>query len=264
MKPRSFQARKIIYHTERHNSRLTIELGLTGRLLYSVLRCITGYNKDVVAPDTPEAVKVMEICTKVASQVADAIVEMSTWKSQRVQGVDGKHTPDLNFAEKFEQVCSQEELERNCDYAGLNHQDTVFSTGDLAPRNIIIDENDDFVGFRDLSFSGFARRNWVQLKLLTPAACEEAGIVVRDSAYCELDPSILLTWPNLLSDELAARGFEKIDPHRIPWLRRRAPSQHKFSWRELDEQVKQEGKSSWKELVPESEWRLGQSQFQST
>jgi len=42
-----------------------------------------GY-KDV-APNTLEAVKVIEICTKVASQVAaDFVVEMPIWKSQRI------------------------------------------------------------------------------------------------------------------------------------------------------------------------------------
>jgi len=135
MKPASFQAPEIIYHTERDGNRLTIEVQPAGRQLYSVLSHIIGY-KDV-APDTPEAAKVIETCTKVTSQVVDAVEEMSTWKSQQVRGVDGKYTPDLNFAESLlGQVWSQQELETNCDYAGLDHRDTVFSPGSLIPYDL--------------------------------------------------------------------------------------------------------------------------------
>lgn len=125
-------------------------------------------------------------------------MEMSEWKSQGVHGVDGNYIPDLNLTEGF-QIWSEEEIKKNCEYAGLDYQDTVFSPGDLRLSNILVDENNNFVGFRRFNNAGFAPQNWVQATLLTPAAREEAGIHVRD-APCSRDPSVLLMWPNILSD----------------------------------------------------------------
>lgn len=82
----------------------------------------------------------MEICTKVAFQVADAMVEMSTWTSQGIHGVDGKYTLHLNFADGFQQIWSEEELKKNCEYAGLDHQNTVFSLGILKANTIVLDK----------------------------------------------------------------------------------------------------------------------------
>lgn len=71
-KPKSFQCPKIIYHTKRGHSELTIMTDPPGQDLNHVLKRIIGYTHDGhkwllndPAPDTPEAMKAMEICTKV-------------------------------------------------------------------------------------------------------------------------------------------------------------------------------------------------------
>ncbi|KAK4154532.1 hypothetical protein C8A00DRAFT_32657 [Chaetomidium leptoderma] len=208
----------------------------------------------------------MQLCDRVSEQVVDAVMEMSKWTVNQVMGVDGRLPPDPNFTEGHtrEPSWSRDQLVQNCNHAGLDHQKTAFGPGDLSPWNIVLDDNDNFVGFTALDEASFAPRNWVQLGLMDPAAKEEADVAVygacmlRGADKASFVPqngpnSILLVWQNPLSDKLAANGFAKLEPHRFPWLRRRGPTLMGTSWQELDDRVKREGKSSWQDLLSESE-----------
>ncbi len=65
--------------------------------------------------------------------------------------------------------------------------------------------------------------------------------------------SVFLAWRNCLARQLSLVPAKRIDPHRIPWCRNRSPNLMNLSWREIDAKMRQEGKSSWKEMVSGSE-----------
>ncbi|GAB1311462.1 hypothetical protein MFIFM68171_01672 [Madurella fahalii] len=213
-----------------------------------------------------QGAKARRICEKVAGQVAKAILEMATWTGNKVCGVDRKLPFNANFVEQCYlngRRFTENDIVRNMEYAGFDHRNTVFNPGVICARNIVLDDDNGFIGFALLDDACFAPREWVMLPLIDPISTEEADITLEircdlRSAERRFIPkdgldSILLVWQKALSDALIANGYAPVDPHRLPWLRNRAPSMMKYKWWEIDRKMKQKGKSSWKELVPESE-----------
>jgi len=260
--PTTFQVPKIIYWTERCGFACQIISQLPGRSLEAVLTDTLGYDDEGflydAEPTSPQAMNARQICT-VSRQAADAIMEMSTWEAPPrllgVSGVDGNFPPDINLYEGVAPFQTRDELFENLDHAGLDWKNPIFSPGDISPENIILDKDNNFVGFNRLAMASFAPRGWISVAMIDPTAQEEADIKIwLRAGLCGKyyiprggPNSILLAWSNLLWERLAVYdGFVKVDPHRLPWLRRRSPEMQHMKWRDIDMMMREKVKSSWK------------------
>lgn len=268
-KPTTFQTSSVLFHSSLRGYKCLILTQIGTRTLEMVLGDLLGRDALRRFPQSAphgQAMKAKRVCDKVAGQLVNAILEMSTWTENQVCGVDGGLPPDGNLAEQcFLQgrPWSRDHIVRNLEYAGLDHCNTVFTPGIIEARNIVVDHDNNFLGFVCLDAACFAPRNWVMVTLIGPAAEQESDV----SAFygCDLEPSestyipkdgpdsILLLWGNALSSALVANGYEPLNPRRLPWLRNRSPSMMKYTWWEIEGEMKRRGKSSWKELVPKSE-----------
>ncbi|KAH6840610.1 hypothetical protein B0I37DRAFT_437937 [Chaetomium sp. MPI-CAGE-AT-0009] len=233
----TFQVPRVIYHTERAGWECTIIDQVQGHSLQEVIAGVVGGGSGACpwVQDSTHPVHVAEvtrICTRVADQVVDAVVEMSKWTGRKVCGLGGKLSPDIHFAKAGQftdmgspKALATDEVAQVCKDAGMDPSDTVLGPGNLSPLNIILDEGGNFVGFKSLSWAGYAPRNWVQLGTIDPndrlaarinvyANCDIGGLTVPEKG----SNSVRLLWQNILSEKLASKGFPKLDAHRLPWL----------------------------------------------
>lgn len=268
--PTTFQVPKVIYTTERCGFNCHVVTQLPGRSLESVLTDVLGLDDRgfirEAAPTSPEAAEVRRICAHVSPQVADAVMEMSTWRAHKcafaTTSVDGCPPSDHNLYENIRPIPIKGELLENLQLAGLDWKNTICSLGDVSPENIILDEKNNFVGSNKLYQTNFVPRGWISVTMIDPMASKEANIAVYSMASLrgpvvprDGPDSVFLIWPNLLWEQLAVHdGFVKVDPHRLPWLRKRRLDMERANlrWRELDEMMKEQGKTSWEELVIET------------
>ena len=111
-----FQIPKVIYYTRRYGWGCEIISQPPGNLLQSVLYGIIKTDDQEylyeLLPNTAPLKEAEQICARVAVQVADAIVEMSTWQRPPrvtgVSGIDGGIIPDPNLWENHIPLTQQE------------------------------------------------------------------------------------------------------------------------------------------------------------
>ncbi|KAK3296696.1 uncharacterized protein B0H64DRAFT_390098 [Chaetomium fimeti] len=232
VRPTKFHVPPVIYHTSRHGWECTIIGQVQGRALEFAIMDVAGGGVGWIEDSTSpvHVAEVTRICTRVADQVVDAVVEMSQCTESKVCGLDRKASPDPHFANigtAGDEVLSLEEVARNCKDAGMDPCDTVLGPGNLSAENIMLDKDGNFVGFSGLLWAGYAPRSWVQLGMIDPSDSSAADL----RAYtCALPgprgvkpgpgDSILLLWQKILSEKLASKGFPKLDAYRLRWLRR--------------------------------------------
>ena len=263
----TFQIPNVIYCTRRCRARCEIISQPPGHLLNSVLYTIIKTDDEEylreLPPDAAEVIEANQICARVAARVADAIVEMSTWYRPPsvvgVSGIDGGIIPDVNLGENHKPL-TKHEINQNLAYAQLDTVNTIFSVNDISLSNIIVDEHFNFIGFYSLCNAGFVPRNWISFTLLEPEVIQAERLrmyhraVLRDCKVRDnTRDSISYIWSRYLWAELAARGFEQVDAHLLPWRRDRNVGQHNRNrkWRELNEMMWTQGVRSWDELPEE-------------
>ena len=259
----SFRLPHIAYRSEKNGYSCTAIRMLPGRPLANVLGEILGMDvteegKEVMQELGPygNAIKAQRICENVSEQVLEAVLQMSRWEGDGIKGVDGLPLNDGKFSEYGTwRLFTDDEIRENCHFAGLDCENTVFTPGSLSPYDILIDDDYNFTGFRDLRRAGFAPPNWIQAGFVDPEEKANAGISVRWSGLLpgrERVPakgSVRLIWHNTMTDKLAHAGFAKIDPFKLPWLRRRDKSLYGRDWRDLDADATDKGLESWDELL---------------
>jgi len=188
----TFQIPKVIYNTYRYGWHCEITTQVVGNthngldsILFTIIKTDDqGYIQEP-APDSAPAITAKQLCASLAVQVADAIIEMSTWEKPMdatgVAGVDGAGIPDTNLWENCKPL-SQEEVNQNLDYAQINRVHTIFGPNDISPGNIVVDYNNRFVGFNSLSFAGFVPRNWISIGMLDPEVKAAANLHILHRA----------------------------------------------------------------------------------
>lgn len=271
----TFQIPKVIYYTQRYGWTCEVTSQLSGtsgnnsfvsRLWNIIGTDNKGYLRELL-PNTAPAIEVKRICTSLAIQVADAIVEMSTWEKPLrvtgVSGVDGGMVPDPNLWENHIPL-TQEELNQNLDYAQLDRVRTIFGPNDISPYNIIIDQDNNFVGFDSLRNAGFVPQNWISITMLDPEVVKAADLQIWNKAVFysknyklrqNTRDCIGHVWSQHLWDELAKRGFAKANPYLLQWRRTRSVDQVNANqkWKDLNRIMWEQGLSSWAELEKKTE-----------
>jgi hypothetical protein len=172
-RPVTFHVPPVILYVERLGWQCCIIGQNQGRTLEAFIEDIVGrdpcnrkYFNESTTPD--DIAKATRLCTRVADQVVDAVVEMSRYKGDRVGGIDQRPSPDIHFTNvhRLGELLPREGVDQNSKDAGMDPHDTVLGSGNVSPRNIVLDKDGNFVGFGFLDWTGFAPRQWVQLGLM--------------------------------------------------------------------------------------------------
>lgn len=126
----------------------------------------------------------------IGNRLHEVLEEMEGWtKRRKVCGADGKVHPDWWLVGE-DQTTSHHVIEANLRQALIRiGRLPAFAPGSLGPRNIVLDDDDNFVGFADLSTAGFVPKGWIASKAsinheeteLTPT--EDVWIRVEDWRY---------------------------------------------------------------------------------
>lgn len=136
--------------------------------------------------------------------VVQACLDMATWESKTLGGVDGQHMaeyflvpPDLGF----------ESIEAGCQAVGLDVSDLVFCHADLGPGNILVEHTPKVgnIGIIDFEIAGFLPRGWIRTKF-------------RLSSGMDLPESDTPTlWRKMVQFALGAKGFSDYSQAWMEW-----------------------------------------------
>ncbi|KAL2687753.1 hypothetical protein Neosp_005317 [[Neocosmospora] mangrovei] len=104
---------------------------------------------------------------RIVRQIAQAYGELSTWRGEKICGVDGNDLLELYLGTggRLEECCSPQELRDNCEEIGMDCSDLVFAHNNLRPHSFSVDEN-GLVGISRWEDSGYVPRDWVRTKTL--------------------------------------------------------------------------------------------------
>ena len=131
------------------------------------------------------------------SSIADACIEMETWKGPKVGGVDGRLVFEPYLAGEDTNLSI---IPQMCEVIGMGCSEPTFYHADLGPTNIIVEEKPvtGKIGIVDFESAGFFPRGWIRTKFrignglnLTTTSDERAP-----------------EWRRLVAKSLEARGFE--------------------------------------------------------
>ena len=91
-----------------------------------------------------------------ARRVVEILQELSTWRSDKITGVDGKFIADswLDPARGIRDY-SPETLRRNCEEVGMDCSTFCFCHNDFGPTNVIVDRHKQTIALIDWEIAGY-------------------------------------------------------------------------------------------------------------
>lgn len=152
--PWTFQIPRVYYHA------------IHGDRYYIVYSLLPGKSLCEVWPETEdEAIK-----ERYARQIAQAYGQLSTWRGEKICGVDGKELTDgwIHKGRLPEGNCSPQQLWENCEEMGMDCSDLVFAHNNMRPHSFTVDDN-GLVGISRWENAGYVPRDYIRTKVSSNA-----------------------------------------------------------------------------------------------
>jgi len=166
-----FEYPRVLYKGQRYGFRCISLAPVLGRTLEDVPCDMLGLcldsQQEREALSEANISSATNVCNKVAWQIIrrclDKLLKELPSDDYGVGGVDGDYVHDYDLFGEFEWSghLKSSEVEENCRIAGFYDGKANFLPGDLTAANIIVNDEFDFVGFRDWEKAGYIPRRWL-------------------------------------------------------------------------------------------------------
>ncbi len=191
--PLDFNIPDLYYHTDIGNRYLV------------VLGRVAGYTLSDIWYEMGETRRQECVC-----RIAKICIELATWESETIGGIDGKQLTDQYLLKPAAEVnFDSNRLLKNCSDMGMDCSSLLFYHCDLGPGNILFDESDGSIGIIDWETAGYVPKEWIRTKF----RCS-SGMDLPDRAGHDIPRT---DWRRRVSRELERLGLPDVAENWVAW-----------------------------------------------